>query len=160
MAPPTVITTVMLAIAFAPLVLSDTVCQPGAQLTFILQCAPSVSWLPEMCDTCRRGQPCASCFACGLRPAVCRLPKAGTEPTATTNATITNAVSGVVSANGFPSGINNIQVRQKKQICSAESRSCPVKAAAGSIVVWTRQQRHPVPSLSTALLCWSWCSTV
>ena len=51
------------------------------------------------------------CFVCGLRHVVCRLPQAGTQPTAFTNSTLTNAVSGVVSANGFPSGINNIQVQ-------------------------------------------------
>ena len=51
-------------------------------------------------------------LACGLRQFVCRLPTAGTQPTTFTNATLTNAVSGVVSANGFPSGINNIQVQR------------------------------------------------
>ena len=113
MAPPTVnLRMVMLAImACAPLVSCDTVCQPGAQLTFILQCVPSVSRALKLCAICHRSRPCASYFACGLRPCVCRLPTAGTQPTALTNSTVSNAVSGVVSASGFPSGINNIQVQ-------------------------------------------------
>ena len=114
MAPPTMNVQpmlMMMVLAIAPLVLSDTVCQPGAQLTLILQCVPSVSRALELCVICLRSRPCASYFACGLRPCVCRLPTAGTQPTALTNNTITNAVSGVVSASGFPSGINNIQVQ-------------------------------------------------
>ena len=131
MAPPTVITMMvgMLAMALAPLVLCDTVCQPGAQLTFILQCVPTVSRVLESCVICRRSQTCASCFACGLRIFVRRLPTAGNQPTAFTNATLTNAVSGVVSASGFPSGINNIQVQCRLYTLL---QSCNLKAIASS----------------------------
>ena len=60
MAPPTVAMMRMvlaIAIALAPTVLCDTVCQPGAQLTFILQCAPSVSGVPAARSPQHQPQP-------------------------------------------------------------------------------------------------------